>query len=61
MMQSVVREGTGTASALNGVDVAGKTGTAEVNKRCPNQALDGSRYCGVPAHRELAAAEEAAR
>jgi len=30
-------------------------------KRCPNQALDGSRYCGVPAHRELAAAEEAAR
>jgi N utilization substance protein A len=27
-------------------------------KRCPNQALDGSRYCGVPAHRELAAKEE---
>jgi transcription termination/antitermination protein NusA len=27
-------------------------------KRCPNQALDGSRYCGVPAHRELAAREE---
>ena len=38
MMQSVVREGTGTASALDGIDVAGKTGTAEVNKRCPNQA-----------------------
>jgi transcription termination/antitermination protein NusA len=28
-------------------------------KRCPNQALEGSRYCGVPAHRELAAVEEA--
>jgi peptidoglycan glycosyltransferase len=38
MMQSVVREGTGTQGALNGIDVAGKTGTAEVNKRCPNQA-----------------------
>jgi N utilization substance protein A len=30
-------------------------------KRCPNQAVDGSRYCGVPAHRELAAAEEGER
>jgi transcription termination/antitermination protein NusA len=29
-------------------------------KRCPNQALEGSRYCGVPAHRELAAAAEGA-
>src|SRR3954453_19990599 len=29
-------------------------------KRCPNQALAGSRYCGVPAHRELAAKEEGA-
>jgi len=29
-------------------------------KRCPNQALEGSRYCGVPAHRELAAQEEGA-
>jgi N utilization substance protein A len=27
-------------------------------KRCPNQALEGSRYCGVPAHMALAAAEE---
>jgi peptidoglycan glycosyltransferase len=38
MMQSVVREGSGTAAALSGINVAGKTGTAEVNKRCPNQA-----------------------
>jgi peptidoglycan glycosyltransferase len=38
MMQSVVREGTGTAGALDGIDVAGKTGTAEVRPKCPNQA-----------------------
>jgi transcription termination/antitermination protein NusA len=26
-------------------------------KRCPNAALPGSRYCGVPAHQDLAAME----
>src|SRR3954454_23699749 len=31
MMKSVVREGTATAAALKGVELAGKTGTAEID------------------------------
>jgi N utilization substance protein A len=30
-------------------------------KRCPNAALPGSRYCGVPGHRELASRRPAAQ
>ena len=37
MMTKVVQEGTGTAAALEGVDVAGKTGTAELNTEGLNQ------------------------
>jgi peptidoglycan glycosyltransferase len=37
MMTKVVEEGTGTAAALQGVDVAGKTGTAELNTEGLNQ------------------------
>ena len=38
MMSNVVREGTGTQAALSGIDVAGKTGTAEVDNGASNQA-----------------------
>jgi peptidoglycan glycosyltransferase len=38
MMGKVVEEGTGTAAALSGIKVAGKTGTAEVANGTANQA-----------------------
>src|SRR6185437_5571741 len=39
-------------------DVSGRCGAILSNgKRCPNASLPGSRYCGVPAHQQLALAE----
>ena len=38
MMSNVVEEGSGTAAALSGISVAGKTGTAEVEGGAANQA-----------------------
>jgi peptidoglycan glycosyltransferase len=37
MMQHVVQEGTGTAARLQGVSVAGKSGTAEIPGTSENQ------------------------
>jgi N utilization substance protein A len=42
----------------DGEDVSGRCAAVLSNgKRCPNAALPGSKYCGVPAHQALAAEE----
>jgi transcription termination/antitermination protein NusA len=44
-----------------GEELSGRCGAILSNgKRCPNAALPGSRYCGVPAHQELATRESVA-
>jgi cell division protein FtsI/penicillin-binding protein 2 len=52
MMLDVVRSGTGTAAAIAGVQVAGKTGTAELrpNSKDPRDA-DAWFVAFAPAHR----------
>ncbi|MEZ5099406.1 MAG: transcription termination factor NusA [Thermoleophilia bacterium] len=48
-------------AAFGGDDDEESTGRCaavlSTGKRCPNNALPGSRYCGIPAHRELAVQE----
>ena len=44
-----------------GEEFTGRCGAILSNgKRCPNTALPGSRYCGVPAHQALTGSEETA-
>jgi N utilization substance protein A len=48
-------------AAFGGADSEDATGRCAAilsnGKRCPNNALPGSRFCGVPAHQDLAARE----
>src|ERR1700752_635620 len=45
----------GGGEGEGGEDFSGRCGAILANgKRCPNAALPGSKYCGVPAHQELA-------
>src|SRR2546422_298025 len=47
-----------TLSLHDALPISGRCAAILSNgKRCPNAALPGSRYCGVPAHQELAVRE----
>jgi N utilization substance protein A len=48
------------AGSEDGEESSGRCAAVLSNgKRCPNAALPGSRYCGVPAHQALAAVKDA--
>jgi transcription termination/antitermination protein NusA len=48
----------GGGEGESGEDISGRCSAVLSNgKRCPNASLPGSKYCGVPAHQELALTE----
>jgi N utilization substance protein A len=48
------------AGGAEGEEFSGRCSAILANgKRCPNAAVPGSRFCGIPAHRELAEREAA--
>src|ERR671927_431594 len=50
----------GGGEGEEGEDFSGRCSAILSNgKRCPNTALPGSKYCGIPAHREIAEREAA--